>query len=115
MATLTRTKTNWNQTELKAYTLIYCMNADMKEAEQEIKIIIESVGQEIYDKMSKEFENDNDYESIQKIRNTVEDLNYNKVQIQDLFTEMKTVFDSDDEFSILERNVTLGLKRILNY
>lgn len=115
MATLTEVKTNWTESEFKAYTFIYCMNSDMKETKEEIELIKKMVGDEIYNKMSVEFKNDSDYESIQKISSTAEDLALTKDQIQLLFQAIKEIFDADKKFSIMERNITLGLKRVLNY
>lgn len=115
MEALTKIKTNWNQEELRAYTLIYCMNADVKVDDKEVELILNSVNKNIYDKMLEEFTNDNDYESIQKISNTVKDLNYTKAQVQSLFDEIRKVFYADNELSIMERNIALGLKRVLGF
>lgn len=108
-------KTNWSSEELKAYTYIYCMDADMKRDEEELTLIKKLVKEDTFNKMDKEFGSDKDYEVIQKIRNTIEDLNYSKNQITSLFKNIKDVFYADSNFSILERNLSLGLKRILDY
>ncbi|TCI94143.1 hypothetical protein [Tenacibaculum sp. M341] len=115
MEALTKIKTNWNHEELKAYTLIYCMNADVKVIDKEVETILSSVNESIYEKMVEEFSKDNDFESIQKISNTVKDLNYTKDQIQSLFDEIRKVFYADNELSIMERNIALGLKRVLGF
>ncbi|MFY7670243.1 hypothetical protein ACOSP6_04080 [Tenacibaculum sp. MEBiC06402] len=114
MKNSTTIKTNWNGQEFKAYLLIYAMNADLKEAEEEIELIKQKVSEDTYLKMQEEFKNDNDYEAITKIVNTINDFNYSQDEIQSLTNQMKEVFKTDNDFSIMERNLALGLKRILN-
>ncbi len=65
--------------------------------------------------MYNEFCTDHHYQSIQKISKAIRNLNYSENQIQNLFYEIKEVFDADRNFSIVERNLTIGLKRILNF
>ncbi|WP_442266522.1 hypothetical protein ACSIGC_02080 [Tenacibaculum sp. ZS6-P6] len=112
MSTKLQLKTNWNHEELKAYFFIYAMNADLKESEEELTLIKTKVSESIFNKMHLEFNSDNDYESIHKIKNTLQDLNYSTHQIQLLFNEMRDIFNADNDFSVLERNLALGLKRI---
>lgn len=108
-------KNYWTEGELKAYVLIYAMNADRKETSEEIEIIENYVNPKEFNKMYNEFCNDHHYQSIQKISNAIRNLNYSENQIQNLFYEIKEVFDADRDFSIVERNLTIGLKRILNF
>ncbi|WP_299674634.1 hypothetical protein [uncultured Tenacibaculum sp.] len=107
-------KTDWNNEELKAYFYIYVMNADLKESEEELSLIKTKVSESTFNKMYQVFNLDNDYESIHKIKNTLHDLNYSAHQIQLLFNEMRDIFNADDDFSVLERNIALGLKRIID-
>ena len=107
-------KTNWTKDELYAYIFIYCMNADYKETSEELNMITSRFGNKVYDKMHKEFEKDTDYTSIQKIKDTLEDYNYTDAEIRMLFNEIKDVFLLDGKYEILERNLFLGLKRLLN-
>ncbi len=113
MSTKLQLKTDWNNEELKAYFYIYAMNADLNESESELSLIKTKVSEATFNKMYQEFNSDNDYESIHKIKNTLQDLNYSPHQIQLLFNEMRDIFNADDDFSVLERNIALGLKRII--
>lgn len=106
---------NWTPNELKAYLLIYAMNADYVENALELEVIKSKIGTTTYDKMHKEFNMDNDYQSIQKINKAIEEQGYKKPQVKNLLNEIKEIFNADGDFDILERNLNLGLKRVLTY
>lgn len=106
--------TNWTQEELKCYMLLYCANANFnvtKEEEEYIKLRVEA---EKYKNILKEFEEDNDYQHIQKINTTIERLNYSKEEIDEIFQSIKKLFLSDGEMDILEQNIYRGLKHLLS-
>ena len=105
--------TDWSKEELKAYLLLYCAHADIVESEEEKQLIISKVGEDKYEEIHKEFENDNDYQSIQKIKSTLERYDYSEDELDLLFYEIKQLFLSDGEYDTLERNIEMGLKHIL--
>lgn len=107
-------KTKWTKQELQTYLFIYCMNADYKETKEELRSITSKTDNETYKEMHYEFEKDNDYMSIQKITESFNILNYKKEETEVLFNEIKELFLSDGKYVILERNLMLGLKRLLN-
>ncbi len=106
-------ETNWTDEELKCYILIFSAHANFKESKEEKKFIISQTHLPVYKKMHLEFKNDNDYQSIQKIRLSVEKHGYNKSEIERLFTEIKEMFLTDGEVDILEENLYNGLHHIL--
>jgi len=106
---------NWTKDELNAYLLIYCANADFTENNDEIDFIIKEVGEDIYKKMHKEYNKDNDFQSIEKIQYTLKQHNYTQDEIKQLTNEMKLLFNSDGTVDLLEDNFYKGLKRILVY
>ncbi|CAL2084649.1 hypothetical protein [Tenacibaculum sp. 190524A02b] len=106
-------ETNWTVQELYTYIFIYCMNADYKETSEELDMIISRFGSDMYHKMRLEFKKDNDYQSIQKIQDTLEVFNSSKVEIDKLFNEIKELFLSDGEYVILERILMTGLQKLL--
>lgn len=103
---------NWTKDDLRMYLLIYCANADFVESPEEMDYIKSKIGHSDFSKMHAEFEKDNDYQSIQKIQKAYEDLNYDSPDA--LFDEIREFFISDGEFDVLERNLIMGLKHILN-
>ncbi len=105
--------TNWTSEELKVYLLIYCANSDFTESVSELDFIQAKHGRLCLDKMHSEYDQDNDYQSIQKITNTIERLNYTKEDVEYLMYDAKKLFLSDGKFDILEQNLLLGLNHIL--
>ena len=105
--------THWTKNELIAYLLLYCANADYVENESEIAIIQSKVDLIKYQAIHKEFEEDNDYQSIQKIQAAVERLGYSEAQIDDLILEMKDLFLIDGTLEAEENILFTGLKHLL--
>ncbi len=107
-------ETNWTKEELNIYVLIYCAIADFVETKEEIDFIQSKVEASVYEKMKKEFEGDNDFESIQKIQNALKRHGYSESENEALVQEIKALFLADGQYGILERNLLLGMNRIFN-
>ncbi|GHC51931.1 hypothetical protein [Ulvibacter litoralis] len=105
--------TQWTKKELSAYLLLYCANADYIETEEEIELIRSKVDRADYKAIHKEFENDNDYQSIQKIESTIARLNLSEAQIDALIDEMKALFTADGGYDAAENALFTGLKKLL--
>jgi len=105
--------TNWTKEELKVYILIYCANADFSESKFEVDFIKSKIKTNNFEKIQAEFEEDNDYQSIQKIQLSVEEHGYTNDEKNRLFGEIKELFLSDKKYDVLERNLYLGLSQIL--
>ncbi len=106
-------ETNWTKDEMRVYLLIYSANADFVELKDEVKFIKSSTLNSTYNKMHKEFDNDSDFDSIQKLRNTLERFNYGEDKIGELFKEMVELFQEDGDFSEQEDIFMKGIKRVL--
>ena len=105
--------TNWSKKELSAYILMYCANANFKETSEEFEIVRAKVDSDSLKAIRKEFKDDNDYQSIQKIQSTVEKLGYNWSQIDDLISEIKVLFLADGKFDAIEKSMFIGLRNLL--
>lgn len=105
-------QTDWSRDELKAYVLLYCAHADFVESTAEKKLIIDKVGKEKYEAIHKEFDKDNDYQSIQKIQATLDRFDYSKEEIDELFAEIKEIFLADGQYETLERNIEMVLQHL---
>ena len=106
--------TGWTKEELKIYTLIYCANADYFESHLEINYIKSKVEESDFEKIYAEFKSDNDYTSIQKIKQTIEKKGYTDEEKETLFDEMRKVFLADGKYQSLEQNLHRALTNILN-
>jgi hypothetical protein len=105
--------TNWTKTELSAYLLMYCANANFTETSEEFELVRSKVAVNDLISIRKEFNKDNDYQSIQKIQSTVQRLGYNWAQIDDLISEIKTLFLADGKIDAIEKSMFTGLKKLL--
>lgn len=104
---------NWSKNDLKAYLLLFAANADFVETKDEKQFIKSKAGKDEYRHIHDEFEEDTDYERIQKIQKFVEKEDYSDEQIEDLLSEMKELFKSDGEYKGAERSIYYGLKKVL--
>jgi len=99
---------------MKIYILIYCANADFSESKDELDFIKNKIQSSNFDAIHKEFDMDNDYQSLEKIKSTIDRFSYTKDETEVLKNEMKELFNSDENFDTLEQNMFLGLKNILS-
>lgn len=105
--------TTWTHEELKGYMLLYCAHADFNVSKEEKDFIKSRVGEEKYRRIRKEFDEDNDYQQIQKINAAIERFEYSKEEIDEAFRSIKNLFLADGEMDILEQNIYRGLKHLL--
>ncbi len=106
--------TNWTKKELEAYILLYCAFADFVENEFEKESILSIVDKDIYKKMHREFDADNDFQRIQKIQYSLKALDYSKKNIAKLQEKVMELFLSDGKFDLLEENMNRVIKRLLS-
>ncbi|MBT8245910.1 MAG: sulfurtransferase [Winogradskyella sp.] len=104
---------NWTKDELMAYILLYAAHSDFKEDNHERNVIISKVDMITFQKIHKEFSEDNDFQSIQKIITSVNAHNYSSQNIDQLLADIKGLFFADGNFDVKEHAMLLFLKRIL--
>ncbi len=105
--------TDWSSDELKAYLLLYCTHCHVEETEEDKELIISKVDKDTYKRIHKEVDKDNDFQSLQKIMNTIERLGYTDKDIDVLIADIKELFLDDGEFDTLEQNMLRQLKHLL--
>lgn len=106
------TETNWSQNEFKTYLFLYAANADYIVTETEKDIIKELIDAKHYHTLYVELNNDNDYQSIQKILYNLKKFDYSENDTENLLTEIKELFLSDGEFNHLEKIMLKNLEKI---
>ncbi|TVZ59765.1 hypothetical protein NA63_2301 [Flavobacteriaceae bacterium MAR_2010_105] len=106
-------KVNWTKDELVAYVLLFAAHSNLTESNNEKNVIISKVDMKTFQKIHEEFEQDNDYKSIQKIIKALDAYNYSKDDLSMLFADIKILFFSDGEFDSLEQNMYRSLERLL--
>lgn len=106
-------QTSWTHNELKAYMLLYAAHADFEITSEEKDYIKSRVGIEKFTHIRREFEQDNDYQRIQKIQSTIKRFDYSDAEISKLFHSMNNLFLADGEMDIKEINIIRGFRRLL--
>jgi regulator of sirC expression with transglutaminase-like and TPR domain len=106
--------TDWTRQEFKAYLLTYAAKANYFESEEETELILSLVSNDAYKRIHKEFDKDNDYQSIQKILYNIEKFNYSKDELHVLIEDIQKFFMADGEVDLLESNMMMSLKRLLD-
>ena len=104
----------WSKNELVAYILLYASQSDMIVSNKERNVIISKVDMKTFDKIRKEFHQDNDYQSIQKIMTGLKDHNYTKMDIDLLLADIKMLFFADGSFDVTERTMYKLLNKLLH-
>ena len=95
----------WSKNELVAYILLYASQSDLIVSNKERNVIISKVDMNTFQKIRNEFDNDNDYQSIQKIIAGLKEHNYTKMDIDLLLADIKMLFFADGRFNVSERNM----------
>jgi hypothetical protein len=103
---------DWTRDELIAYILLFAANSDFKEDNKERNVIISKVDVYTFQEIHDEFNNDNDYQGIQKIMASLRQHNYEQDDVEILLADIKTLFFSDGKFNIQERNMLKCLNRL---
>jgi uncharacterized protein YpuA (DUF1002 family) len=105
--------TNWTKEEFKAYLLLYAAQSDHLESDDEKELILSKVNSDTYKSIHREIDKDNDYQSIQKIIHNFEKFEYSKEDLDSIMDDIKSVFLSDGTYDTLEKNLMMGLRKIL--
>ena len=103
---------DWTRDELVAYILLFAAHSDFKEDNHERNVIISKVDMNTFQDIHDEFDKDNDYQGIQKIMTSLRQHNYDRDDVEILLEDIKTLFFSDGDFNINERNMLKSLERL---
>ena len=104
---------DWTRDELVAYILLFAANSDFRENNDERNEILSKVDIYTFKEIHDEFDNDNDYQGLQKIMTSLAQHNYDSEDIEILLSDIKSLFFSDGEFNINERNMLNFLEKLL--
>ena len=103
----------WNYNEFLCYLMIYASNADMEFSDEEREIIKAQIDENSVAHLYDEFNHLSDYERIQIIQ-AYKGLYYpNHERKDEILHRLKSLFESDGDFNIMERNMLRMLKKIM--
>lgn len=111
---MTEITTNWSLREFKAYLLLYAANSKYFETQEEKEMVHKIVDEDTYRQIHREIEQDNDYQSIQKILHNIKKFNLTQKDLDNLLSEIRSLFDSNHKPDLLEENMFLALKHLLH-
>jgi hypothetical protein len=103
----------WNQQEFLAFTLMYAAHVDIDFSEEEKEKIKSIVDEETYDKLYETFTGMSDYSALETI------LSYKGLYYpthdrkNELLDQMKALFESDGDFSIMEKELLMFLEKLM--
>ena len=95
------------------YLLLCATHADFNFDEEERNYILSKVDESTLEKVNKVFQKQNDIQRIDRIRAYVKDGNYSEDELDGLIAEVIKVCRADGDYSRLEQNLMIGLRRIL--
>jgi uncharacterized tellurite resistance protein B-like protein len=105
--------TNWSYEEFLAFTMLYAASADMNISEDEEAIIKKKISTEQYDKIKSCFDECNDTTIINTILSYHDQFFATDEQRKQLLKEMRSVFEADHQYSIMERNLMKLFKHLI--
>lgn len=104
----------WTKEDFLTYILLYAANADFIISDEEKQFILNKVDEQEYRKIHKIFQKHSEHERSETVRllgqrycNEPE----NKCEIR---KDMIKLFFTDDDYSILEKNFFIAIKKILD-
>jgi len=104
---------HWTKNELVAYTLMYVAHSDLQSTKEEQDYMLSRVNAETFKDVKKEFDADNDYQSISKIVDAVKSEKYYNDDLSELFADIKLMAFADGKFDQMELVIYNQLKKIL--
>ncbi|MCL7762797.1 hypothetical protein MPF19_05165 [Polaribacter sp. Z014] len=104
---------NWTKEEFQTYVLLYAAQSNYIETESESSYILSKVNEAIFNRIHTEIVHDNDYQAMEKIKSYLADNKYTTEDKENLLKDIKNVFFADGSVDILERNVFIFLKKII--
>lgn len=106
-------KNTWSKAEIKTYLLLLCARADSKETVEEINLIQSRTDSTVFDKIYKEFNQDDEDTAIKKLEKAINAHIYNEMEIFSLRKEMFDVFKADRNYTVKERYLNQVLDLII--
>ncbi len=104
---------NWNYSEFNAYLLIYASYADLEFSDEEKSMILKLVSKEQLEKIEAVYHEASDFEKLQIILDHKGLYYPTAEQKAELLASISELFDTDGEYSKLEKSLMMFLERLL--
>jgi hypothetical protein len=106
-------KTNWTVKELETYILLFCTNLNYFSFNNKSNRLGFVKNKKVFNAIRVEFDNDNEYQGIEKIDATLEAFSYSQDEVCRLLMNLKELILSSGKRKFFKEHVFMGLKRIL--
>jgi hypothetical protein len=104
---------NWTYQDFLSYMLIYAASSDLNISEEEREYIQKRVEKDEFKEILKCFNKHSDYERIEVVKTLGEKYSNDIGSKSELRKELIKLFYADDDYSILEKNFFLMIKKIM--
>jgi hypothetical protein len=109
------TKTpDWNKEQYLCYVLLYAAFADQVMTDEESDHIIDQVGEDYFEDVLEEFEDDTDFERSQKLIAYSQGEDFDQEYAKMVKNEMIDLFMSDGQYTQWEKAIWRALVRLMN-
>ncbi len=102
-----------NFQDFKSFLMICAASSDFNISEEEHDFIVKTIPEERYKTLKRIAERSSDYECLNIITDHKDEYLQTEEQRKSLINEILELFNSDHNYSTLERNMLLALKKIL--
>ena len=99
--------------DFKGFIMICAASSDFHVTEEEHQFIVKNIPEERYLKLKRIAERCSDFECVNLISDHKDEYLKSPEDKMELINEILMLFNSDNNFNSLERNMLLALKRIL--
>jgi len=104
----------WTKDDLNLYLLLYASKVDLEITEEEKNLIVSKFGETAFMNMFRQIRVDNDFECIEKIKNSIKHLKLSKEDLEKSLNATKEIFEVDGKFDAIEKGVFNVLNKIFN-
>ena len=99
--------------DFKSFLLTYLAEADFKVTPEEREIILKHISPDRYESLKALIDRLSDFECLQVITDYKRTHLTDQNDLDELIKEMDEIYHANDHTSILEKNMMLGLKKVL--
>lgn len=104
----------WNFEDFISFLLYHAAMADFKFADEEKKLLLKHVSEEKLNQIKIFHKNNSDYENIQVFMYCKDKFCTDSDAIQKVESAVKSMFDSDGEYNLLEKNMSRAIELLMS-
>ena len=103
-----------NKQEFKVLVMLYAANIDGNIQSEEVKVMLEKIDSETFEKMEKLFSKMSDAEVLDCIRENKAQYAVTEADRADLIADLRTVIEADERCTAMEETIVRAMRRVLD-